>query len=41
MNKGVIIAGVVVVAVGAAIIVPRAMKPKAVLEEAPVPVVEV
>lgn len=40
MNKGVIIAGVVVVAVGAAIIVPRAMKPKAVLEEAPVPVVE-
>ena len=40
MNKGVMIAGVVVVAVGAAIIVPRVMKPKAVLEEAPVPVVE-
>lgn len=41
MNKGVIITGVVVVALGAAIIVPRALKPKAVLEEAPVPVVEV
>ena len=40
MNKGVMIAGVVVVAVGAAIIVPRVMKPKAGLEEAPVPVVE-
>lgn len=41
MNKGVIIAGVVVVALGAAVVVPRVMRPKAVLEEAPVPVVEV
>lgn len=41
MKKGVIIAGVAVVAVVAAIAVPRALKPKAVLEEAPVPVVEV
>ncbi len=41
MNKGIIIAGVVIVAVGAAIIVPRALKPKAVLEEAPVPIVQV
>lgn len=41
MNKGVIIAGVAVVAIGAAVIVPRVMKPKAVLEEAPVPVVDV
>ena len=40
MNKGVIIAGVAVVAIGAAVIVPRALKPKAVLEEAPVPVVQ-
>lgn len=40
MNKGIIIAGVVVAAVGAAIVVPRLMKPEAVLEEAPVPVVE-
>ena len=41
MNKGVLIAGVAVVAIGAAVIVPRAMKPKAVLEESPVPVVDV
>ena len=41
MNKGVIIAGVAVAAIGAAMIVPRVMKPKAVLEEAPVPVVDV
>ena len=41
MNKGVIIGGVVVVALGAAVAVPRLMRPKAVLEEAPVPVVEV
>ena len=32
MNKGVIIAGVAVAAIGAAMIVPRVMKPKAVLE---------
>lgn len=41
MRKGVIIAGVVVVALAAAVILPRALKPKAVLEEAPVPVVDV
>lgn len=40
MNKGVIIAGIVVVTLGAAVIVPRVLKPKAVLEEAPIPVVE-
>lgn len=41
MKKGVVIAGVVVVALVAAVAVPRAMKPKAVIEEAPIPVVEV
>lgn len=41
MKKGVIIAGIVVVAAAAAVIVPRALKPKAVAEEAPIPVVEV
>lgn len=41
MKKGVIIAGVVVVALAAAVILPRALKPKAVLEEAPIPVVNV
>ena len=41
MKKGIIIGGVVVVALGAAVVVPRLMRPKAVLEEAPVPVVEV
>ncbi len=40
MKKGIIIAGVVVVA-AAAVILPRALRPKAVLEEAPIPVVEV
>ena len=39
MKKGIIIGGVVVVALGAAVVVPRLMRPKAVLEEAPVPVV--
>lgn len=42
MKKSVIIAGVaVVVVVAAAVIVPRVLKPKAVIEEAPLPVVEV
>ena len=41
MKKGVIIAGVVVVAALSAVVVPRALKPKAVVEEAPIPVVEV
>lgn len=41
MKKSVIIAGVAVVVVAAAVIVPRVLKPKAVIEEAPIPVVEV
>jgi len=41
MKKGVVIAGVVVVALAAAVILPKALKPKAVLEDAPIPVVEV
>ena len=40
MNKGIIIAGVVVVTACAALVAPRMLKPKAVLEEAPVPVVQ-
>lgn len=40
MKKGIIIGGVVVAAL-AVIILPRALKPAAVLEEAPIPVVEV
>lgn len=41
MKKGVLITGVVGAAVLAAIILPRVLKPKAVMEEAPVPVVDV
>lgn len=41
MKKGPIIAGVVVVAAAAALFLPRALKPKAVMEEEPIPVVNV
>lgn len=41
MKKGPIIAGVVVIAAAAALFLPRALKPKAVMEEEPIPVVDV
>lgn len=41
MKKSVVITGVVIVAIGAMIVLPKVLRPKAVMEEAVIPVVEV